>query len=151
MKVFGKFLRSCLLCKHPVIEVEDGIVGVEIQLTSFDKNLLWGKVCQHLVDILPVSLVTEEFSCGDIEQGNAQSHLSMMYGTQEVILLVVQDIILQGNTWCDQFCNATFYKFLCQFWIFQLVADGHSPACSYQFWEVCIQRMMWKTSHCIAL
>ena len=75
----------------------------------------------------------------------------MMYSTQEVILLVVQDIILQGNTWGNQFRNATFYKFLCQLWVFQLVADGHSPTRSYKLWEVCIQRMMWKTSHCIAL
>ena len=57
MKVLGKLLHGCLFRKYPVIEVEDGIVGVEIQLSPFDENLLWGKVCQHLVDILPVSLV----------------------------------------------------------------------------------------------
>ena len=52
----------------------------------------------------------------------------------------------KGNTGRYQFCDATFYNALHRFWILQLIADGDTKPCSYQFRQIRINGMVGKTS-----
>ena len=74
-----------------------------------------------------------------------------MHSSQEVVFLIVQHIIAQGYTRCHQFGNASFYEFLREFRVFELIADSHTLSCSDQFGQIGIEGMMGKARHLVAL
>src|SRR5450432_1238030 len=69
-----------------------------------------------------------------------------MNSSQKIITAVLQQFILCSGSGSHHFCNAPFHNTLGEFWIFQLVADGHPETTLHQFMEIGIQGMMWKTS-----
>ena len=74
-----------------------------------------------------------------------------MHRSQEVVFLIVQHIIAQGYTRCHQFGNASFYEFLREFRVFELIADSHTFSSTDQFGQIGIESMMGKTRHLITL
>ena len=73
-----------------------------------------------------------------------------MHSCQEVVLLIVQHIIAQGDTRCHQFGNASFYKFLREFGVFELIADSHTFSSTDEFGQIGIKGMMGESGHLIA-
>ena len=74
-----------------------------------------------------------------------------MHSCEEVVFLVVQHIITQGDTRRHQFRNASLDKLLCEFGVFELIADSHTLSCSDQFGQIGIEGMMGKARHLVAL
>ena len=70
-----------------------------------------------------------------------------MYGSQKVILPVIQYIIIDGNTRSYQFRNTPLHQFLGHFRVFQLVTDRHTLSGTYQFRQIRIQCMMRESRH----
>ncbi len=56
-----------------------------------------------------------------------------------------QQFIAGSHAGSNQFGNPSFYNPLRHFRIFQLIADRHPVTGLYQFVQISIQRMVWKT------
>ena len=74
-----------------------------------------------------------------------------MHSCQEIVFLIVQHIIAQGDTRCHQFGNASFYKLFRKFGILKLIADSHTFTSSDEFGQIGIEGMMGKARHLVAL
>ena len=138
--------------KHPVIQFESKELASEVTfkhspLPPFKKYLLRGKIIQELINIVERSFRCQEFTGRDIEERNAASRFSKMHGSEEVIFLIIQNIIIDRDTRSNQFCDSALHEFLRHFGIFQLVADRHPLTCADQFRQISIQRMMRKPRH----
>ena len=70
-----------------------------------------------------------------------------MDGSQEVILLIIQNVIIDRYTGGNQLGNTSFHQFLRQFRVFQLVTDSYTLSGTNQFRKICIERMMGKSCH----
>ena len=70
-----------------------------------------------------------------------------MYGRQEVVFLVVEHVVAHGNTRCDKFRDASLHQLLCQFRVFKLVADGHTPSRPDEFGQIGVECMVRKSCH----
>ena len=56
-----------------------------------------------------------------------------MHCCQKIVLAAVEHILCQSHTGSDQLCDTSLYQSLGELGVLQLVADGHTPACSHQF------------------
>ena len=97
--------------------------------------------------MLDTSLAGNKLARGNIKKGNSAYSLTEVHGSQKVILLAREYIILHCHTRGNKFGDATFHQFLRQFGVLKLIADGHSFSCSYQSWQICVQCMIWKARH----
>ena len=112
--------------------------------------LLGREARQQLVDVVGRSFGGHKLAGGDVEEGNAamcQGALAKVDGTDEVVLLVVQHIVVDGDARRHQLRNAALHQLLGQLGVFQLVADGHTPSGAYQLGQVGVQRMMRESRH----
>ena len=89
----------------------------------------------------------EELTGRYIKKGNSTGSLSEMDGSQEVILLIIQNVIIDRYTGGNQLGNTSFHQFLRQFRVFQLVTDSYTLSGTNQFRKICIKRMMGKSCH----
>ena len=67
-----------------------------------------------------------------------------MDGTQEVVVLGGEDVIVQGNSGSHQFGDATLYNAFGLFGVFQLIADGHALSRFHQFGQIGVQGVVRK-------
>ena len=74
-----------------------------------------------------------------------------MDGTEEVVLLVVQHIVVHGHARRHQLCDAALHQLLRQLGVLQLVTDGHAPSGADELRQVSVQGMMWKAGHLVTL
>ena len=151
-KVFQQFLTGSRFCKYPVVQLECKELVTEITFkhqvfATFKKNFLRGKVIQQFVYIIKRSFCSKEFTGRNIEKSNSTGSLSEMNGSQEVILFIVQNIIIDRNTRSNQFGNTTLHQLLRHFGVFELVADSDTFSSANQFRKVGIKGMMRKTCH----
>ena len=70
-----------------------------------------------------------------------------MYGSEEVVLLIVEHVLIDRHARCHQLRDATLDELLRHLGVFQLVADGHAASCTYQFRQIGVERMVRETSH----
>ena len=70
-----------------------------------------------------------------------------MDGGKEIVLLIRQHIVADGNARRHQLGNAPLHQFLRGFRVFQLVADCHTPSRTYQLRQIRIKSMMRESCH----
>ena len=70
-----------------------------------------------------------------------------MNGGEKIVLLMIQDIVVDGNTGRDQLCDAPFHQLLRQLRVFQLVADSHTLTGTYQLRQIAVQGVVRETCH----
>ena len=87
------------------------------------------------------------FTGGYVQKRYAPRSLAKVYGSKEVVLLVLQHIVAHGNTGRNQFGNAAFDESLGKLGVLQLVTDSHTAARTYQFGQIDIESMMRETGH----
>ena len=86
-------------------------------------------------------------TCGDIQKGSTTFVLVICQSGDIVVLLLLQKLLVEGNTRSDKLRNASLYYLLGKLGVFQLVAHRHLVAGTHKPREVCLKRMIWKTSH----
>ena len=116
-KVFQQLLPTGSLIKHPVFQLESIIFIAEVlfkqlSFASLEDNLFRGKVTQQFVDIFIVPLSCKELACRNIQESDAYILFAEMDGTQEIVLLVVQHIIIDSHTRCHQLSDASLHQLL---------------------------------------
>ena len=136
-KMLQKFLTGGGLCKYPIVQFESKELTSEVTLkhatfSTFKKHFFRSEVIQEFIYIVERSLCSEEFTRRYIEKCHTTRSLTKMYGSQKIILPVIQYIIIDGNTGSYQFRNAPFHQFLGHLRVFQLVTDGHTLPGTYQ-------------------
>ena len=114
LKMLQQLLTGSSLRKYPVVKLEGKELAAEIPLkhqafATLEKNLFRSEVVQQFVHIVKRAFRSKEFAGRYIEKGNATGSLSEMDGSQEVVLLIVQYIIIDGNTRSHQFGNPPFH------------------------------------------
>ena len=160
-----EFLSGGLLGKDPVIQLKGTILGTKVLLKlrlhgTIIKHLFRLEVAHQLLYIVGRTLTGEEFSRRDVEEAHATSSLAEMDGSEEVVLLVVQDVVAHRHTRSHQFGNATLHHLvhLAQAFlaldflslllrVFQLVAYSHTLASPDEFRQVGVECMMRESSH----
>ena len=141
LEVFVELLLCGLFGKHPIIQFEGTESCTEIAfkvMAAFTvvEHLLGLERTNQLFHIVVGTLAHKEFAGRDIQEANSASRLSEMHGCEEVVLLVVQHIVLHRHARSHQFGDASLHKFLGQFRVFQLVADGDTFAGTNQFGKI---------------
>ena len=155
VEVLVELLVSRLLGKYPVVhfvcDKTDAEVAFKVLAAlSVVENLLGLEVADKIFHVVIGTFARQKLACRDVEEGHAAGSLAEMYGTKEIVLLIVQHRITHRHAWCHQFRNAALDKFLGQLRVFQLVADGHTLAGSDEFGQISVEGMMRKTRHFIA-
>ena len=74
-----------------------------------------------------------------------------MYGTEEVVLFVVEHCVCHCHAGCNEFGDASLDECLRRLRVFQLVANGNSLACPDEFGQIGVEGVMGETCHCDAL
>ena len=93
------------------------------------------------------SLSHLERACGDIQESRSAPVPVECEAGQEIILLLVQKLVIEGYSWRDKFGDTSFDKFLGEFRVFQLIADGHLVAGADKFREVGINGVVRESGH----
>ena len=74
-----------------------------------------------------------------------------MNSCQEIVLFVVEYIIRECYTWCDQFRNTSLNQLFRQLWILQLVTDCHTFTSTNELRQIGIKGVMRKACHLVSL
>ena len=163
-------VRSLRVSRHFKV-VQDGSCRHDARLEMFDAEALqrlYAKVvaylsaCRkfgegpvlHLVDEV---LRSEKLFCALFLSAKDEDFLWLESRKQfvgifcrcckEVVLAACQGAVSQHDAWCDELCDATFYELLCEFRVFELVADGDAMTCTHQTGKVGVEGVMWKSRH----
>ena len=152
LEVAQQFLSCGLFCEHPVFHFKSEKLRTEstfeiILAPTFIQNLFRLEVSEQFLYIVRCSLSGEKFSRRDVEECHTATAFAEMYRCKEVVFLVIQHVITHCHARRDEFCNASFDKFLCEFRVFQLVANGHSPTRSDKFRQIGVKCMVRKSCH----
>ena len=70
-----------------------------------------------------------------------------MYGSQKVVLLIVQHRVVHRHTGRHKLRNATLYEGLRKLRIFQLVADGNALSGTDELRQISVESVIRETSH----
>ena len=156
IEMLEELLMGGLFGKHPVVHLVGtqpcAKVALEVMaVLTVVEHLLGLEIAHELLHVVVGALAGEEFACRDVEERDATCRLAEMDGTEEVVLLVVEHIVLHGDTWRHQFGDATLDELLRQLRVFQLVADGHPFAGTDELRQIGVQRMVRETGHLVAL
>ena len=154
-EVLLQFLARRLLGEHPVVEFERrrtraGVSKEAVELLlalATIQNLFRLETTQELLDVVVGTLTREELACRDVEESHAAGSLAKVDGRQEVVLLVGQHIVAHGHAGRDQLGDTTLDERLGELRVFQLIADGHTPASTYELGQIRVERMMRESGH----
>ena len=141
IKVAQQFLLRSLFRKHPVVELESKVFCTKVTF----------EFPQELLHIILCALTCQKLTSRDIKESHTKRTFTKMHSCEEVVFLIVQHIITQGDTRCHQFGNASFDELFREFGVFELIADSHTLSCSDQFGQIGIEGMMGKARHLVAL
>ena len=98
-------------------------------------------------DVVQLSLGDLELAGGDVQKGCPALILFEAQAAEEVVLLLVQQLLVEGDARRDEFRHSALYEFLSEFRVFQLVADRHLVAGADQFREVGVDGMVREAGH----
>ena len=140
------------LSKHPVVQLEGEELAAEVALehrplASFEEHLLGAEVVEQLVDVVEGAFCRQELTRRYVQKSHAAGSLAEVYGSQEVVLAVVQHVVVDADTGRHQLRNAALHQLLGQLGVFQLVADGHALARTDELGQVRVERMIGKSGH----
>ncbi len=164
-EMLQQFLPCILLREHPVVELKDREFRAEIlfkllALRLVIEHLFRSKVTNELLHIVVGTLTGEELTRRDIEEADAACCLAEVDGSEEVVLLVVQDVIAHSNARRDKFRDASlhhlvhlgesllaFYHGAFLLRVLELVADSHTLTCADQLRQIGVEGVVWEASH----
>jgi len=109
------------------------------------KHFLGLERTQQLVDIFKVTLGDQKLTGRDIEESHTGGFPVEMNRCQKVVLFVLENIVIDGNSGGDQFSDAPFDDFLGQFGVFELFTNGYPLTSPDQFGEIGVEGMVGKT------
>ena len=152
LEMLQQLLAGGSLGKHPVVQLESEELAAEVPfehqpLATLEKHLFGGKVVQQLVHIVERAFRRQKFARRYVQESHTAGTLAEVYGSQKVVLPVVQHIVVDGDSRRHQLRDAPLYEFLCQLRVLQLVADGHALAGTYQLGQIGVECMMRKARH----
>ena len=152
LEMAQQFLTGCHGGEHPIVEFEHTVFCTKIALKigfsgTVVEHLLGLEITNEFFHIVVGSLTSKKLTRGNIEKSHATRTFSKMYGSQKVVLLVVEHIVAHGHTRGHQFGNAALHQGFGEFGVFQLVANGHPASGTNQFGQVSVERMVWKSGH----
>src|SRR5690606_9015855 len=75
----------------------------QVPLTQY--NLRWLETLQKFIDVLCLTLSHQKLSGRYIQKGTTHALLLKKYGSQVIIRLLLNNIIVIGNPWCYQLSN----------------------------------------------
>jgi len=74
-----------------------------------------------------------------------------VYGGEEVILAMVEDVVADGDAGGDEFGDAALDEFLCQLGVFELFADGDAFAGADEFWQIGVECVMGESRRALRI
>ena len=156
LKVLQQPLARRGLGEHPVVQLEGEELVAELclevlPLAALKQHLLGCKAVEQLVHIVGRPLGGEELTRRDVQESHAAKALAQVDGGQEVVLLVVQYVVVDGHARCHQLRDAPLHQLLGQLGVFQLVTDGHALARPDKLGQVRVQRVVGESRHLQAL
>ena len=111
-----EMLQELLACrsfgKRPVIQLEGKKLASEIAfehgfLAPLEQHFLGGEIIQKLVDVVKRSLGGQELAGRDIQKSDAARGFPEMDGGKEIVLLIRQHIVADGNARRHQLGNVS--------------------------------------------
>ena len=151
-EVLEELLTRTLLRKHPVVQLErtppvaEPVLEFTLHLTVV-QHLLRLERHQQLLHVIGRALPYQKFSRRDIEKRHAACRLRHVYGSQKVVLLIVQHRVVHRHAGRNKLRNATLYEGLSKLRIFQLVADGNALSGTDELRQISVESMIRETSH----
>ena len=148
-ELLAEFLAVDLLGENPFVEA----VGVEprpearreaILKTSLVDNLFRLKIRDQFVDVTVRTLGHVELARRNVEEGHARLLAAEIDRSDEVVLLVGQNVVAHHDARRHQFNHAAFDQSLDQFRVLELFADRHAFARPNQFRQVGVDCMVGK-------
>jgi len=112
-----ELLSGVLFCKHPVVHFKDTEFRAEELFKVFFtvtviEHFFRREVAQEFLDIVVTALSGKKLTSGDVEQAESTGCFPKVYGSEEVIFLVVEHVVAHGDAWCDEFCDASLHHFV---------------------------------------
>ena len=83
----------------------------------------------------------------DVEEGSSAEVLLEGQASKEVVFLLVEKLIVEGDSRGDEFSDSALDKLFGKFRILKLVADSHLVPGTDEFGEVDVDRMMREACH----
>ena len=132
-------------------------LGVEaaaeaLQEAALHEDFLGSEVTEQHFNIVERTLRYAEGARGNIQKCDTRrapavtaAALVERHGGQEVVLLLAEQVVVVGHTWCDEFRHAALDQLLGEFRIFQLVADGHLEAGLHQLGKIVVDGVIGNT------
>ena len=150
-EMFKQFFARSALDKRPVVEFVD-VVFAEggyklVAPAANDEHFLGREVGQQLVDIVGRTFGREELASRDVEQRKAAGPVAEMHCGQEVVFLGREHVVAQCHAGGNHLGYAALDNGFCELGVFELVADGHTVAGTYEFWQVSVERVVGKARH----
>ena len=145
--------HGCRLGEYPVVKLEGDVPVAEgcLELFLFAalvEYFLRHETVDEFLRFVYSSLGQQEFAGRYVEEGDAAKvGLGEMYGGEEIVFLIVEHIVINRDTGCDKLCDAAFDQFLCQFGVFELVADCDPLAGTYEFGEIGVEGVVREACH----
>ncbi len=118
-----------------------------VAITSLHQNLFGSAARKEVFDILKRSLGYFESTCGDIEEGNTPTLSLKCDRSQIIVLILLENRIVVGNSRGDKLGNTAFDELFGEFRILQLVANRYFIARLHQFGKITLQSMMRHPCH----
>ena len=112
-----------------------------------DNDFLGRQRGQHGPDVVQRTLGDLERACGHVQESCAALVLVEGQAGEEVVLLLVQKLVVEGDARRDQFRDTPFYKLLGEFGILQLVADSHLVARPDKLRKIDVQGVVRESGH----
>ena len=163
--MFQQLLSCCLFCKYPVIQFKSTELITKVSFKTFFlctiiKNLLRHEVTKKFFHIIISTFTRKKLSRRNIQETYTTCTFTKMNSSKEIVFFIIEHIVPHGHTWCHKFCDTTlhhlihlaqtlfsFYHLTLLLRVFQLVTDGNTFTCTYQFRQIGIKCVMWESSH----
>ena len=136
-EAFGCRIRGV----DPVFKFEDtafvrDILFAELPCAMHAQQLLRSDIRYQFVNIILVSLRTEELSGRKVEKRHTDRRLSDMYAGKKIVFARPQGIVVQIDAWSDKLSYPPFHELFGEFGVFELFAYRHTLARPYEFREI---------------
>ena len=150
--MFQQFFAGRSLGKYPVVQLESEELASEISfkhaaLAPLEKHFFRSEIVQQLVYIVECTFGCHKLARRDIKECHAARRFTEMNGGKEVIFFIRKNVIADSYPRSHQLGNPSLYQLFRGLRVFQLVADGNTTSCPYQFGQIGVKRVMWKTRH----
>ena len=97
--------------------------------------------------VSPVAFRNKKFTRRYIQKGKTILIIfGKMNSRQKIITAMLQDLVIDRCARGHHFRDTSFDDPFCEFWIFQLIADGDAITGFHQFVQVNVKCMVWKSS-----